>query len=129
VAHRTPFRHAAGPGPGDARPDDRQADGLVDWTKPAPEIERAVRAFTPWPGAATLRAGAALRIWKAEVASGALAGVAPGTVLALDGRAVSVATGAGALRLLEVQAAGKKRMAAADWARGARLVAGERLGA
>jgi len=106
-----------------------KADGVIDWSRSAGEIERAVRAFIPWPGATTTRAGAALRVWRAEVASAALAGVAPGTVLSLDGRAIAVATGAGALRLLEVQAAGKKRMPAADWARGARVVAGERFGA
>lgn len=106
-----------------------KADGVIDWSKPAAEIERAVRGFIPWPGATTSRGGTALRIWQAQVARAAPAGGEPGTVLSLDADAVVVATGSGALRLLDVQAAGKKRMPAADWARGARLVAGERLGA
>jgi len=106
----------------------RKADGTIAWQQPAAAIERAVRAFIPWPGAGTTRAGNPLRVWQAELASGALAGVTPGTVLAVDGRGIAVAAGEGALRLLAVQAAGKKRMPAADWARGARLVAGERLG-
>jgi methionyl-tRNA formyltransferase len=49
-------------------------------------------------------------------------------VLALDREGPLVATGEGALRLLEVQSAGKRRMPAADWARGARLQAGDRIG-
>jgi methionyl-tRNA formyltransferase len=106
----------------------RKTDGVVAWERPAREIERAVRAFIPWPGAVTARADAPLRIWQSELAPAALGGVTPGTVLAIDPRGVAVATGDGALRLLEVQAAGKKRMPASDWARGARLVAGERLG-
>jgi len=105
-----------------------KSDGVLAWHEPAAALERAVRAFIPWPGAATSRAGTVLRVWQAELAPGALAGVTPGTVLTLDNRGVLVATGEGALRVVEVQAAGKKRMAAADWARGARLVAGERLG-
>jgi len=106
-----------------------KGDGIIDWQQSAAEIDRAVRAFIPWPGASTLRSDSTLRVWQAEPASGAIVGVTPGTVLALEGRGVSVATGEGALRLVEVQVAGKKRMPAADWARGARLVAGERLGA
>ncbi|MEW6271320.1 MAG: methionyl-tRNA formyltransferase [Thermodesulfobacteriota bacterium] len=103
-------------------------DGLVDWRRPAVEIERAVRAFQPWPVASTSRGGVPLRIWRAELAATAPQGEA-GAVLAVDAQGVVVATGDGALRLREVQAAGKKRMPAADWARGARLAPGERLGA
>ena len=106
-----------------------KADGVVDWSRGAAEIERAVRGYIPWPVAATIRAGAQLRIWRAEIADAAHAGGAPGHVVVVDPRGIVVATGAGALRLLEVQAAGKKRMPAADWARGARLAAGEAFGA
>ena len=106
-----------------------KADGVVDWRRGAAEIERAVRGYIPWPVATTTRTGAPLRIWRAEIADAANAGGTPGHVLAVDARGIVVATGAGTLRLLEVQAAGKKRMPAADWARGARLAAGEALGA
>ena len=70
-----------------------------------------------------------MRVFRAEIADAAPGAASPGTVLAVDARGIVVATGAGALRLVEVQAAGKKRMAAADWARGARLGAGDALGA
>ena len=106
-----------------------KGDGVIDWTRGADAIERAVRGYIPWPVAATTRAGAPLRVFRAEIAETAPAAASPGTVLAVDARGIVVATGAGALRLVEVQAAGKKRMAAADWARGARLGAGEALGA
>ena len=107
----------------------RKADGVVDWSRGAHEIERAVRGYIPWPVAATTRTGAQLRLWRAEIAEVAPGAAAPGTVLAVDARGIVVATGDGALRLVDVQAAGKKRMPAADWARGARLAAGEVLGA
>lgn len=109
-------------------------DGVVDWSGSAVAIERAVRAFVPWPGATTGRAGTALRLWRAEVVADdrgtgrAGAAPAPGEVVAIDQRGLDVATGDGVLRVLELQAAGKRRMPAADWARGARLAVGERLG-
>ncbi len=106
----------------------RREDGRVDWSRPADAIERATRAFAPWPAAVTERAGKPLKLWRARVEHGATAAT-PGTVLALDADGPAVATGAGTLRLLEVQEAGKRRMPAADWARGARLATGERLGA
>lgn len=107
----------------------RKTDGVIDWSRSAVEIERAVRGYIPWPVAATTRAGAQLRVWRAEIAGGATTDAAPGRVTAVDARGIVVATGAGALRLVEVQAAGKRRMPAADWARGARLAAGDVLGA
>lgn len=107
-----------------------KGDGVIDWSRDANEIERAVRGYIPWPVAATTRAGAQLRVFRAELAAVTPpGGAAPGAVLAVDARGIVVATGAGVLRLVEVQAAGKKRMAAADWARGARLAAGDVLGA
>jgi methionyl-tRNA formyltransferase len=105
-----------------------KGDGVIDWQRSAAEIERAVRGYVPWPVAATSRAGAPLRVWRAALAGDAPPGAVPGTVLAVDARGIVVATGAGALALSELQAAGKKRMPARDWARGARVVAGEVLG-
>lgn len=107
----------------------RKTDGVIDWSRSAAEIERTVRGYIPWPVAATTRAGAPLRVWRAAIVDDAPAGGSPGRVLAVDARGIVVATGTGALALQEVQAAGKKRMPAADWARGARLAAGEALGA
>lgn len=109
----------------------RREDGRIDWNRPADAIERATRAYAPWPGAFTERAGASLKLWRAEIPDPAAhtGAAAPGTVLATGPGGPVVATGSGSLRLLEVQAAGKRRMPAAEWARGARLAVGERLGA
>ncbi len=100
--------------------------GRIDWTRPAPALANLVRAMNPWPGAsAKLTNGAELRVWRARAAEGAPA--APGTILAAGPRWL-VATGAGALELLEVQAPGKRALPAAEFLRGARQDVGQRLG-
>jgi methionyl-tRNA formyltransferase len=113
--------------------DDRQAtwapllkkeDGLIDWTAPAGAIHNRVRGLQPWPGAHTSFRGAPLQIWKSRVADGAAA--EPGAVL--RSRPLLVATGDGALELLEVQLEGRKRIAAADFANGQRIAENEKLG-
>jgi len=102
-----------------------KASGRIDWTRPATELARLVRAMNPWPGAsAQLPGGAELRVWRARAVEDA---GEPGVVLAADARWV-VGAGAGALELLEVQAAGKRALPAADFVRGARLGRGERMG-
>ena len=86
-------------------------DGRIDWNKPAVEIERQVRAFDPWPGTFTLLGGTMLKIWKVQVV-GEPAGAAG------ELRGDCVGTGAGGLRLVEVQPAGGKRMPFAAFRRG-----------
>jgi methionyl-tRNA formyltransferase len=87
-----------------------KAHGLIEWKEPADVIERKIRAFTPWPGAyAHVETGGKtrlLKIWKAKVEP---ADGAPGTILERTGELV-VACGDKALRLLEVQMEGRKRM-------------------
>ena len=97
-------------------------DGRVDWARPAVELERRVRAFVPWPGAWTQLGPQLLKIWRTEVVPGR---GAPGTVLAAHAT-LDVATGEGAVRLLELQPEGKRRMAAAEFLSGHRLKEGER---
>jgi len=97
-------------------------DGRLDWARPAVELERRMRAFVPWPGAWTQLGPQLLKIWRAEVVPGA---GQPGTVLATHGT-LDVATGEGALRLLELQPEGKRRMTAAEFLSGHRLREGER---
>ena len=97
-------------------------DGRVDWARPAVELERRVRAFVPWPGAWTQLGPQLLKIWRAQVVPGA---GEPGTVLMGHGT-LDVATGEGALRLLELQPEGKRRMTAAEFLSGHRLKEGER---
>jgi methionyl-tRNA formyltransferase len=97
---------------------------LIDWSKSAKEIENLVRAMNPWPVATCDFGAAALKIWRAEAVEG---NGAAGTVLGLEKDGLTVGAGEGAVRLLEVQAAGKARMKAGDWARGARLELGAKL--
>jgi methionyl-tRNA formyltransferase len=91
----------------------KKEDGLIDWKKSASELERRIRAFNPWPGCHTqipLEEGAcSLKIFRAKVELSPSALAVPGTVLEVkDG--LIIQTGENALRLLEVQAEGKKRM-------------------
>ena len=104
----------------------KKSDGRIDWSRPAVEIERSTRALDPWPCATTTRGETLLRVFRAAVLDGPTG--APGTVLALEREGPVVATGVGALQLRDIQAAGKRRMNAADWARGARVEPGETLG-
>jgi methionyl-tRNA formyltransferase len=107
--------------------DKREAE--IEWNSSAVTIDRAVRAFDPAPGAATSWAGVRVKIWRAHPASATLRAGAPGTVVAVDERAISVACGDGALMVEELQPAGGRRMSAAVFAAGRRLEVGGRFGA
>jgi methionyl-tRNA formyltransferase len=100
-----------------------RGEARLDWRRPAAELERAVRAFTPWPGAEFEANASRIKVLAAEVAAGA-PGAAPGTVL--DDR-LTVACGDGALRLLKVQRAGKAALDAEAFLRGFELAPGTRL--
>jgi methionyl-tRNA formyltransferase len=99
---------------------------LIDWGRPAIEIERLVRAFNPWPGAATTWQSRPLKVLAAHVA-GDRQSVPPGTIVEAGGR-VAVATGDGLLVLDEVQPAGRRPMEAVAFARGQREFTGRVLG-
>jgi methionyl-tRNA formyltransferase len=102
-------------------------DGRLDFRLPAEQLGCRVRGFSPWPGAYTyLDAGEAglLKVHQARPVPGAGA-AAPGTVISL--RPLLVATGEGALELLEVQPEGRRRMSAEDFVAGRRVEPGQRL--
>ncbi|MEN6640807.1 MAG: methionyl-tRNA formyltransferase [Armatimonadia bacterium] len=106
-----------------------KADGRIAWERPAVELWNLIRAVSPWPGAVTAWRGRRLLVRRARVAETDKEGL-PGHVIELPAeasRGLVVATGAGALEVLEVQPAGKQPMPAADWLRGARLTLGDRL--
>jgi methionyl-tRNA formyltransferase len=99
---------------------------LLDWARPAAELARAVRAFNPAPGAHTTFAGGRLKVHRAAaIPLPARRGV--GVVIGVDHGAPLVACGEGALRLDEVQLAGKKAMTGEAFAHGHAPV-GHRLG-
>ena len=109
-------------------------DARVDWTRPAAELVRRARAFTPWPGLFTTRRNARLKLshlslvvegpWARE---GAAASSSPGTVLEAGSRVV-VACGEGAVAVATLQAEGRKALPAADFVRGERVASGETWG-
>lgn len=101
-----------------------KAESEIDWREAAPVIERKVRAFDPLPGAFTTIRNVALKIWSARVVA---AEGEPGTILETGPEGVVVACGAGALKVRELQRAGGKRLAAAQFLAGFPLAAGERL--
>ncbi|MFE2629702.1 methionyl-tRNA formyltransferase [Streptomyces sp. NPDC059374] len=102
-------------------------DAHVDWTAPSLRVDRVVRGCTPAPGAWTTFRGERLKLIQVQPVPGR-DDLAPGE-LAAGKNNVYVGTGSYAVELLWVQAQGKKPMRAADWARGVRIVGGERVGA
>ena len=95
----------------------------LDWSKPAQELERAVRAFRPAPGAFALLGGEAIKIWRSRVESGE---GAPGTVLRA-GDELIVACARGALAISELQRPGGRRLSAVEFLRGRPMPAGARF--
>ncbi len=90
----------------------------IDWNRPAREIHNQVRGLLPWPGASADLGGTRFKIFAVEE-TGVDTGAEPGTILAADERGILVACGDGkALRVVELQAPGKRRMKAADYLRG-----------
>lgn len=106
----------------------RKEDGRIDWSQPAEKIWNRLRAFTPWPGAFTFLPTETkpqlLKIWKAEPID--KSGRA-GEILSADKAGVVVGCGLGALRVLELQREGGKRMAAEQFLIGHPLISGQKF--
>ncbi len=102
-------------------------DGHIDFSQSAQQIERKIRAFDPWPGSFAMLGDKTFKFWKAEALNMECEDVVKGTVLAAGGNGLEVATGVGILRVTELQAPGKKRVAAADYFRGNSIVIGSIL--
>ena len=106
-----------------------KADGLIDWSQPAPQVERAVRAYNPWPSAYTSWNALTVKVHKAHVLSGGEAErepLQPGQCFLLEaepfasapGSILGCACGQGALALDVIQLAGKRALATTDVLRG-----------
>jgi len=102
-----------------------RAEARIDWTRPALEIWRKVRAFNPRPGAASRLRDEELKIWQGAPAPHS--GIA-GTVLEAQPQGIVVACGEGSLRIDELQRAGGRRLSPAEFLRGHPLVPGEHFG-
>lgn len=105
-----------------------KTDAVIDWSTSAVQIERMTRAYDPWPVARTRLGADEILIWRAAVEDANVTGETPGAILSLKTNPV-VQCGSGRLRLVEVQAPGRKRMLAADFLRGRRIAVGTRFGA
>lgn len=126
-----------------------KGDGAIDWSRPATEVWRLVRAMHPWPLATTTYGGTPLTVHEAwplpDRGPAAGAGAAPGTVIAGDGQPLEpetfdrwgrpprsaralVACGVGALALLRVQRPGKRPTAIEDYLNGDPMLIGAHLG-
>jgi len=104
-----------------------KAEAALDWRQPAELLARRMRAFDPFPGASARLQGETLKIWGAQAVPGR-GSVEPGTVVAVDGHGIGVACGDGSrLEITQLQRAGGKRLAAADFLRGFPLAAGARF--
>jgi methionyl-tRNA formyltransferase len=103
----------------------KKEDGRIDWSQPAGMIWNRLRAFAPWPGAFTFSGEKPqpqlLKIWKVEIVgrSGAA-----GEILSADKTGIVIACGQNALRILELQREGGRRMSAAEYLAGHALKAG-----
>ncbi|WP_313145929.1 methionyl-tRNA formyltransferase, partial [Diaphorobacter nitroreducens] len=108
-----------------------KAESTIDWNQPAEVIARRVRAFDPFPGAATTLGADAIKVWSCEIDScSRTPDAACGHILSIDADGIGVACGAGSLlRLTVLQRAGGKRLPAADFLRGFPLAPGMVLGA
>lgn len=102
-------------------------EGELDWSQPAIVLDRKIRGFSPWPGTYTVWRGKRLKIVEAEPLPDWRGDEGPGTVIAVDDSA-AVATGEGALRLEEVQLAGRRAMSIGTFLQGRQDFIGSRLG-
>ena len=102
-----------------------KAEASIDWNRPAVELERAIRAFNPFPGAVATLQQTPVKLWRARAIDAA---GTPGEVLLAEGAGVIVACGEGALCITELQKPGGKRLPAADFLRGMPISTGSRFG-
>lgn len=103
-------------------------EAAIDWTQPAPVIARRIRAFDPFPGVASRLDGEIIKLWRSEIDSeSSIPDKDFGTILSVNAGGVCIACGTGVLRVTELQRAGGKRLAVADFLRGFVLAPGMRF--
>ena len=96
------------------------SEALVHWTAPASAIERKIRAFDPAPGVYTWLDRERIKLWRADVVPGE-SSATPGRILAVSPRGIDASCGEDALRILEVQLPGGRRMSAAAFLAGRKV--------
>jgi methionyl-tRNA formyltransferase len=95
----------------------------IDWTKPAIDVSRTIRAFDPVPGAFSSLRGTEVKLFGARVAQDERGD--PGVVLGIDEMGLLVACGEGSVWIAYAHPAGRRRLASLDWAQGRGVAAGD----
>ena len=101
--------------------------GLINWSQDASQIERMIRAFTPWPASYSMLDNKKIKIFKSDVAE-INHNAAAGTIIDVDKDSITVACGNNALKIFELQLEGKKRMDTKSFLAGYKLEKGSLLG-
>ncbi|MGH8820195.1 MAG: methionyl-tRNA formyltransferase [Rhodoferax sp.] len=100
-------------------------EATIDWSQPASLIARRLRAFDPLPGATSRLGAEVVKLWSSEIDSElSIPNKGFGAVLSVNPDGVRIACGVGVLRVTELQRAGGKRLAVADFLRGFVLTPG-----
>lgn len=105
----------------------KREDGRIEWGRPAQEIYNRMRGFTPWPGAYSAFRGQTCHLWGKPVSNQGNA-EAPGTLTTAGGKVLVACGAATVMELTHVKLEGRKRISAAEFANGAHVRTGERLG-
>jgi methionyl-tRNA formyltransferase len=103
-----------------------KTDGAIDFSQDANLVASRIRGVDPWPGAYAMLRGQPLKLFRAQVTD-ATAGQGVGIVIAIDKRGIHVSGHGGIVAICEVQAAGRKRMAAHEYAAGRGIAIGDKL--
>ena len=93
-------------------------DAIINWTRPAPEILKKIKAFNPWPIAHSILEQKNFRIWDAKLSKQINDISKPGSIVKTQSNEILVATGDGMLSLISVQLEGRKKMPALDFCKG-----------
>lgn len=104
-----------------------KSEAVLDWSRSAVELHRKICAFNAWPVAQTVNAGDVLRVWQSELSDDNAQLSAPGTIVGLE-HGIDVCASDGVVRLLRVQAPGKKPVAAREYINSHQLVIGQHIG-
>jgi len=105
----------------------QKTDGLVDFTQPAPAVAARIRGVDPWPGAQALHRAQIVKLFRATASSRPPGTEAPGTVIAIDDAGLHVVCGSDVAVIREIQAPGRKRLTAAQFAAGRGIAVGDIL--
>lgn len=101
-----------------------KTEAKIDWSQNALQLERTIRAFTPFPICHTSLDGLTIKIWQAELAQG---DGEPGAVLAVDKQGITVACGSGAVRLMALQRPGGKAQPVVQFLQAVPIKVGDRF--